>query len=83
MIMQRPESDLRTLIILTNDMILDDIAGFKQRIQTARKKLAALPATAIDWKEHKKIKSKKHELKSEISHVKQLIGYAKEALEGV
>ena len=71
------------MLILTNDMILDDIAEFQNRIQISREKLAALPATAIDWKEHKKIKAKRNEMESEISHIKILIGYAKEALEGV
>ena len=71
------------MLILTNDMVLDDIAGFQTRIHIAREKLDALPATAIDWKEHKKIKAKRRELKGDISHIKKLIGYAKEALEEV
>ena len=75
--------NLIEMILLSNDMILADIRAFQNRIQTARKKLAALPATAIDWKEHKKNKAKRREFESEISYVKKLIGYAKEALEEV
>ena len=71
------------MLMLTNDMLLDDIAGFEQRIQAAREKLDALPTTAIDNKDLVAQTIKKHELESEISHVKKLIGYAKEALEGV
>jgi hypothetical protein len=67
--------------IITDKVIKNDIAEFEQRIQAAREKLDALPATAIERKEHKKIKAKRRELKSEITHVKKLIGYAKEALE--
>ena len=81
MIIQTPKSDLRTLITLTNDMILDDIAGFQNRIQVAREKLDALPAAVINWKDHKKIKTKRRELESDIKHIRGLISIAEEALE--
>ena len=68
---------------LTIKDIENDIQKFQDRIEAAREKLIALPATEIDWKEHKKIKAKRHELESEISHVRKLIGYAIEALEDV
>ena len=67
-------------IELTNEMILDDIAGFEQRIETAREKLAELPAGRLPFKEYKIRKRRRRDLESEIEHVKSLIGYATEAL---
>ena len=69
------------MLMLTNDMLLDDIAGFEQRIQAAREKLDALPAAVINWKDHKKIKTKRRELESDIKHIRGLISIAEEALE--
>jgi len=73
--------DLRTLITLTNDLILDDIAGFEQRIQIAREKLAVLPEGYLPYTEHKKREKQHRELQADISHIENLIKYAHEGIE--
>ena len=65
---------------LTNEMILSDIAGYKQKIKTAKQKLAELPESTASWKERKKLKDKKQALEGDIKHIRQMIGYATEAL---
>jgi len=67
-------------LILTNDEIREDIEKFNERIQDAKAKLAALPATAATWQARKSLKEQRHILNSEIEHVKRLIGIAEEAL---
>ena len=66
---------------LTDEMILADIAGFEDRIAVARKKLAGLKeSTSSNWKERKRLKTKRRELKTEVEHVLNLIALARSAL---
>jgi len=67
-------------IILTNEMILEDIAEFQSRIQVVRRKLAKLPAGHLPYPEHKKREKQRKDLQAEIEHVQKMIGYAREAL---
>jgi hypothetical protein len=41
--------------IITDEVIKKDIAGYWQRIQKVKKKLACLPVTADTWKERKRL----------------------------
>jgi len=68
-------------IELTNEMILNDIEGFKKRIQTAREKLAKLPTGNLPYKKHKKREKQRRDLQAEIEHVQKMMRYAQEALE--
>jgi len=66
---------------LTVEQIEKDIAGFRDRIQTAKAELDALPTGRLPFKEHKKRERISRECKAEIKHVRQLIGYAREGIE--
>lgn len=68
------------MIQLTDEMILSDIAGYEQRIEMAKQKLSELPLSAVNWKDRKKIQGTKRELEGEITHIRQIIRYANEAL---
>ena len=66
---------------LTNEIILNDIKGFKARIQTARDRLAALPCGQfLSYKERKKYQAKRREFEGEIVHINNLIAIARSAL---
>ena len=64
---------------LTDEMILSDIAGYEQKIEMAKKKMAELPESAVSWLERKKLKDKKRALESDIKHISHIIKYAIEA----
>jgi hypothetical protein len=68
------------MLLITDEDIREDIRGFEQRIQDARDKLSALPATAETWQARKKLKEKRKILTDEIKHVRNLIGIGTEAL---
>ena len=68
------------MLDLTDEDILKDIEGFKARINQAKERLAALPATAPDWKGRKKLAEKKRILNDDIRHVRKLIDIAQRAL---
>lgn len=68
------------MLILTDEEILKDIAGFEQRIKSASDKLAALPAGQLSYQEHRKREAARQVYADEIEHVQRLIGYAREAL---
>jgi hypothetical protein len=65
---------------LTDEIILSDIAGYEKRIILAKEKLAELPSSADGWKERKKLQDTKRALDADIKHIRQMIGYATEAL---
>lgn len=66
---------------LSNEIILKDIAGFEERIAVAQDKLAELKESSpSNWKERKRLKSKRREFQNEIDHVLNLIAIAKTAL---
>ncbi len=70
------------VMALTDEVILKDIAGFKDRIAVARVKLEKLNGQMPSgWKEKKKLKAKKRDLDGEITHVNSLIGIARTALD--
>ncbi len=65
-----------------SDMFIkQDIQKLNQRISDAKKKLNELPASASTWKDRKKLNARRHNLKSEIQHVKNLIEIAESSLE--
>ena len=66
---------------LTPEIIKADIEAFQARIVHARESLKALPGTAPDWKNRKKLAEQRRILNDEVKHVQRLIGYAQEALE--
>ncbi len=67
---------------LTNEMILADIAGFEDRIASARVKLKKLnEQDPSGWKEKKKLKAKRQALDADIIHVNSLIAIARSALD--
>ncbi len=68
------------MLILTNDMILEDIRGFEKRIQGAKGQLSKLQETAETWETRKKLKEKRKILTDEIKHVRNLIGIGADAL---
>ena len=68
------------MLQLTNADIREDIREFKQRIQTAREKLAELPEGYLPYTEHKKREKQRRDLQAEIEHVQKLIRYAGEVL---
>ena len=65
---------------LTISDIEKDIAGFRDRIQTAQAELDALPNGRLPFKEHKKRERIRRGCEAEIKHVKQLIVYAREGI---
>lgn len=67
-------------INLTDEMVLEDIQGFRNRIQRAEEKLAVLPGGYLPYPEHKRRKQQRRYLEDDIQHIQTLIGYAKEAL---
>jgi hypothetical protein len=70
-------------IELTNEMILDDIAEFQNRIKSAREILAELPTGYLTYPENKNREKQRRDLEAEIRHVQKMMGYAQEALEEV
>jgi hypothetical protein len=68
------------MLILTNEMIRSDLAGYQGRLQAARDRLAELPTAAGTWPEQKKLKEQKRILRDEIKHVRYLMAIATEAL---
>jgi hypothetical protein len=65
---------------LTDQEILDDIAGFKDRILAAQAKLEDLPAGKLPYKEHQKREKARKVYEADIDHVQRLIEIAEEAL---
>ena len=65
---------------LTNEAIRADIAGYRDRIQQAKNKLAGLPASAGTWAARKRLESQRRTLADDIRHYRVLIGYAEAAL---
>lgn len=65
---------------LTISDIEKDIAGFRDRIQTAQNEIDALPSGRLPLKEHKKRERIRREYEGEIEHCKQLIRYANEGI---
>ena len=57
-----------------------DIAGFKDRIQTARAELSSLPEGFLEFKKHKAREKQRRDLHAEVKHVNILIGYAMEGI---
>ena len=70
-------------LILTNEMIRSDLAGFQGRLQEARDKISKLPAGYLPYQEHKKREQTRRVLNDEIDHVKNLIHITNEAIQGV
>ena len=69
------------ILELTDEMILNDIAGFEDRIAAARVKLAGLQESSPSgWKERKRLKAKRRELEGEVVHIDNLISIARSAL---
>jgi hypothetical protein len=68
------------VLLLTNDMILEDIKNYEKRIRDAKAKLSDMPETAGTWKGQKKVNHKKKILQDEIKHIKRLVLIAEEAL---
>ena len=67
-------------MLITNEIIREDIENFNKRIRDAKTKLKDLPEGYLSYQEHKKREKKRHILESEIEHVKRLIHIAKEGL---
>lgn len=67
-------------MILTTEIILEDIAKYRRRIEAARGKLAALPEEYVPYPEYKKREAARRSLENEIQHVEKLIEIAREAL---
>lgn len=66
---------------LSNEVILKDIAGFKDRIAVAQDKLAELKGQVpSNWKEKKRYRAKRREFEGEVVHVNNLIAIARSAL---
>ena len=65
---------------LTPEMIRVDIAGYRDRIEAARRRLAKLPEGQVPYPEHKKREEARRILLAEIEHVKRLIQIAGETL---
>lgn len=65
---------------MNNQDILNDIAGYEERISEAKNKLSLITTGYLPYLAHKKRELQRKELEIEVSHVKQLIGYAEEAL---
>jgi hypothetical protein len=57
-----------------------DIDAYQARIQSARDKLATMPATASTYKEQKRLKTQRRTLQDEIHHLKRIKAYADAAL---
>ena len=70
-------------MILTQEEIKEDIQTFEDSITQARDKLAILPQTAGTWQDRAKLKAQRQALNDDIRHVRQLITYAKEGLNGI
>lgn len=68
-------------IRLTDEMVLNEIESFEDRIKIAKLALASLPATAANYKDRKKIQVRRRVLQDEINHVYRLISIAKEAMD--
>ena len=68
------------IMILTDEDIKQDIAGFEARIQEAQDKLDMIPNGYLPYNEHRKREAARQAYADEIAHVKRLIGYAREAL---
>jgi predicted nucleic acid-binding Zn-ribbon protein len=69
-------------LILTQADIAADIEAYQARIQSARDKLAAMPAdmaTASTYKEQKRLKAQRRVLQDEINHVYRILAYAEAA----
>lgn len=68
-----------TTLVLTQGDILNDIAGFNDRIRIAQERLATLPSSPSTYKERKKLDGQRRKLQQEITHVQGLISLAEEA----
>ena len=66
-------------LILTQADIQADIEAYQARIQSARDKLATMPATASTYKEQKRLKAQRRVLQDEIIHVYRILAYAEAA----
>lgn len=66
---------------LTQDDILNDIAGYEERITAAKNKLVLISTEFLPYPEHKKRETRKDDLLDDIKHVENLIKIAKSALE--
>ena len=66
-------------LILTQADIAADIEAYQARIQSARDKLAAMPATASTYKEQKKLKTQRRAIQDNINHVFRILAYAEAA----
>jgi hypothetical protein len=65
---------------LTDEMILSNITGYRERIREAEIKLSELPAATSGWKDGQKLEAQKRALRSEVGHVENLIRIAQEGL---
>jgi len=64
---------------LTKEDIQEGIEAYQARIQSARDKLATMPADASTYKEQKKLKAQRRTLQDDINHVYRLLAYAEAA----
>lgn len=77
---QNNRKDDPVLIELTAENIQADIAEYEARLVAAESKLSELPTGYVSYPEYKKREAVRQELEAEITHVKQLLTYATEAL---
>jgi len=68
------------MILLTDEELQKDLAGFDRRLQASREKLAALPDGYLPYQEHKKREKTRRILESDRRHIQNLIHIAEEAL---
>ena len=60
--------------------MLADIARFNERISRARDGLSKLPVSVSIYSECNRVMAARRKLLFEISHVKTMVGYARDAL---
>ena len=61
---------------ITDEVIRQDIEGFKVRITETRAKLDALPARTNSQVEYKKVAKQRRDLEADINHLHNLLRYA-------
>jgi hypothetical protein len=68
-------------LILTEQDIERDIAGFKDRVLLTRNKLVNLPSGFLTYHEHKLREKQRRDLLADIQHIQKMIEIASKALE--